>query len=160
MNEQKATSPNAIGWTRVRLPDGTRLRGFTSNPVVGCKHACRWTMPDGSIAKCYAETFTERWHPGNFTNVRFVPSELANIEKRKAASGIFIDSMSDLMGAGVKDEWIRAVIATMRNCPQHIFQVLTKSAPRLLKFDWPENVWLGASSPPSFMNGRELSDGQ
>ena len=33
---------------------------FTWNPVGGCRHACRWKMPDGTIARCYAESFVEQ----------------------------------------------------------------------------------------------------
>ncbi len=32
----------------------------TRNAIGGCMHECRWQMPDGSVAICYAEQFAER----------------------------------------------------------------------------------------------------
>lgn len=31
----------------------------TRNPTGGCLHQCRWEMPDGTIAICYAENLAE-----------------------------------------------------------------------------------------------------
>lgn len=164
MNEQKISSPHAIGWTRVRLPDGRVLRGFTANPIHGCKHECRWQMPDGTIAICYAEEIANglarKVYPDGFAALRFDEKELAAIKRRKDPSGIFFDSMSDVLGKGVPDEWIQKIVETLRECPQHIFQLLTKNAPRLWKFYWPKNVWLGASMPPDFMFGKRLHRNQ
>ena len=68
-----------------------------------------------------------------------------------------MDSMSDLMGHWVPDEQIEQVLEVCRQAHWHTFQLLTKNAPRLLKFDFPPNVWLGVSSPPSVMFGKRLS---
>ena len=35
---------------------GIEWTDYTSNIIAGCKHDCRWEMPDGKIAICYAET--------------------------------------------------------------------------------------------------------
>lgn len=43
MNKQKTAKGRGIEWT-----------DYTWNPVRGCQHGCRWTMPDGTIAKCYS----------------------------------------------------------------------------------------------------------
>jgi protein gp37 len=62
---------------------------------------------------------------------------------------IFVNSMSDLFQDVVPDEFIRRVFATMQDCPQHTFQILTKRGERLREFGpslpWPENVWMGVS---------------
>jgi protein gp37 len=39
----------------------------------------------------------------------------------------------------------------------HSFQLLTKNPSRLNNFSFSSNVWVGASSPPDFMRGLELS---
>jgi protein gp37 len=45
--------------------------------------------------------------------------------------------------------YIQRVFATMRDCPRHTFQVLTKRSERLLelapRLPWPKNVWMGVS---------------
>jgi protein gp37 len=62
---------------------------------------------------------------------------------------IFVNSMSDLFHKDVPLDFIQRVFATMRDCSQHTFQILTKRSERLLslapKIDWPPNVWMGVS---------------
>lgn len=154
MNEQKA--PNGIEWTRVYS-----RRGFSWNPVKGCLHDCMWRMPDGAVAECYAKTVAERVashaYPNGFKHLSFDEKVMDEPIRMKEPVGIFLDSMSDLVGAQVPDEWINRVLETVRATPQHIYFLLTKNPPRLKQFQWPENVWVGVSAPPTFMYGKELS---
>ena len=57
--------------------------------------------------------------------------------------------MSDLFHDKVEVQFIRRVFDTMRDTPQHTYQILTKRAERLeelsLDLDWPGNVWMGVS---------------
>jgi protein gp37 len=57
--------------------------------------------------------------------------------------------MSDLFHEQVPFEFINKVFATMVDCPQHTFQVLTKRSERMCELaehlPWPENVWMGVS---------------
>ena len=164
MNEQR--SPKGIEWTRIKNPDGTFRRGFTWNPVAGCKHRCQWQMPDGSIAICYAESIAEGLasasYPEGFAHHYWHETRLDAPLKVKEPAGIFLDSQSDLMGTWVPDEQIRAVLDVVRQAHWHTFQLLTKNAPRLLKFadEFPPNLWVGVSMPPTFMFGRRLSEQQ
>jgi protein gp37 len=158
MNEQRA--PHGIEWTRINR-DGTKLPGFTWNPVAGCQHGCEWRMPNGEIAVCYAETVAERLatraYPHGFAHHYWHPDRLSEPLAIKRPSGIFLDSMSDLMGPWVPDEQIQQVLDVCRAAHWHTFQLLTKNAPRLLQFKFPRNVWVGASSPPDFMHGKPLN---
>lgn len=155
MNAQK--SPGGIEWTRV-----WGRPGYTANPVRGCLHGCRWRMPDGKIAVCYAETIAGRLakdaYPNGFDSLSFHADELASIRRLKRPAGIFIDSMSDLFGSKVPDEWIERTFEVMQDCQQHIFFSLTKNPGRLREWDsFPQNLWLGVSVPPTFMFDHELS---
>ena len=62
---------------------------------------------------------------------------------------IFVNSMSDLFHEDVPQEFVREVFDVMSDCPQHIFQVLTKRPERTLELagelPWPDNVWMGTS---------------
>jgi protein gp37 len=62
---------------------------------------------------------------------------------------IFVNSMSDLFHDHVPLEFIQRAFATMRDCPQHTFQVLTKRSARLRDLapylDWAPNIWMGVS---------------
>ncbi|MCC6566631.1 MAG: DUF5131 family protein, partial [Chloroflexi bacterium] len=151
--QQKSAQRRGIEWT-----------DYTWNPVGGCKHACRWEMPDGSIAICYAEHVAERVaqaaYPHGFEHHYWRPELLEEPLKLKESAKIFLDSMSDLMGHWVPDEQIEQVLDIAREARQHSFQLLTKNAPRLLQFEFPPNVWVGVSAPPSFFMGRRLSEQQ
>lgn len=158
MNKQgSAEKPKGgIEWTHI-LGAGT---GYTANPVRGCVHDCRWRMPDGSIIPCYAKAAKERRDgPGSFEKITFHPEVLDAIRKHPTPAGIFIDSMSDLFGQGVAEDHIHAVIATIADCPQHVFFSLTKNPSRFLKFHgtWPANWMVGISYPPTFMFGKLLT---
>jgi protein gp37 len=151
MNKQKkANGGRGIEWT-----------DYTWNPVGGCLHRCRWQMPDGSIARCYAEDIANRvaqkTYVHGFEHHYWNPHLLQEPLKVKKASRIFLDSMSDLMGAWVDADHIEQVLEICRQAPQHNFQLLTKNAPRLLEFKFPSNVWVGVSAPPGFMFGKPLT---
>lgn len=162
MNKQgnKLNPSGGIEWTHVFGP-GT---GYTANPVRGCLHGCKWLMPDGNWAGCYAKDIAERFpkaYPNGFEHLSFHPEELDKIHKVKEPCGIFIDSMSDLFGTQVQEEWILAVLRCIGECPQHIFISLTKNPPRLKQFKrYPDNLWLGISAPPTSMFGKELTQDQ
>jgi protein gp37 len=156
MNKQRKTDGGrGIEWT-----------DYTWNPVRGCKHQCRWEMPDGSIAECYAETVAERVaqkvYDQGFEHHYWNPHVLGEPLKVQTPARIFLDSMSDLMGAWVPVDEIRQVLDICRQAHWHTFQLLTKNAPRLLEFkdQLPANVWVGVSAPPSFMFGKRLSHEQ
>jgi len=62
---------------------------------------------------------------------------------------VFVNSMSDLFHDDIPLVYIQRVFATMRDCPHHTFQVLTKRSERLAELapqlPWPKNVWMGVS---------------
>lgn len=149
-----------IEWTHVYGPGS----GFTWNPLAGCMHGCRWTMPDGKVAICYAEAVAENVaqsaYPEGFEHQYWKPELLDKPRKRQQPAGIFVGSMTDVFGHWQKSEHIEAVIQVARDCPQHTFQFLTKNPVRAAQFDLPENCWIGASTPPDFMWGKQLSMNQ
>lgn len=159
MNKQKA--PGGIEWTRVKNTDGTFRLGYTWNPIAGCEHGCEWTMPNGDVAICYAKSVAERLaqaaYPEGFAHHYFHPRVLNDPLKVSTPAGIFVCSMSDLMGHWVKDDEIEAVLSVCRKASHHIFQILTKNPKRLLGFDFPPNMWIGASMPPDTMWKKALS---
>lgn len=116
--------------------------GETWNPTRGCKPV------SPGCANCYAEDFAGRFsgsgkpyeglvqlRPGRgfkWTGTfREVPEALDIPLRRRAPTTWFVDSMSDLFGEGVSNEFIAAVFGVMAACPQHTFQVLTKRSTRL-----------------------------
>jgi protein gp37 len=62
---------------------------------------------------------------------------------------VFVNSMSDLFHKDVPLEFIKKVFAVMNQTPQHTYQVLTKRADLLLRYDkelnWTPNIWMGVS---------------
>lgn len=168
MNKQgKIKNGKVIGgieWTKTVLSVDIEIQGATSNAVGGCRHRCRWVMPDGSIARCYAEEVAEgvasAAYPNGFEHHYWRPEEIEKWQRVKQPLRIFWDSMSDLFGHWVPEDHIRQVLAGARLAHWHTFQSLTKNPVRMLDFDLPVNVWAGTSSPPDFMWGKQLSRGQ
>lgn len=165
MNKQgKLVNGRVVGgieWVKTMLPDGTERQGYTVNPVGGCRHACRWKMPDGTIAECYAETTAQGAardaYPHGFAHHYWRPDALKEILNQKTPARIFADSMSDLMGHWVVDDEIQRCLDVFAQAHWHTILILTKNAPRLLQFEFPDNVHVGVSSPPDFMWGKELT---
>src|SRR5262245_41970700 len=112
------TGGRGIEWT-----DATR------NAIGGCLHDCRWEMPDGTVAICYAKTLAERgrlaqFYPHGFEHHYLRPSALKALAAGATPLLIFVDSMSDLFAA--PEEHVRLVLDALRHAPHHAFQVLTK----------------------------------
>jgi protein gp37 len=121
-----------VNRTRIEWTD------FTWNPVTGCLHDCDY---------CYARKLTARF-PANFPSgfaPAFHPERLGQPCRVKRPSRVFVCSMADLFGAWVPDDWIGAVFETVRSCPRHTFQFLTKNPARYAALDLPANAWYGTT---------------
>jgi protein gp37 len=105
----------------------------TWNPVRGC------TKVSPGCARCYAETFAERFRgvPGHpyeqGFDLRLVPGKLDEPLRWRRPRTIFVNSMSDLFHRDVPDHYVAEVARVMKAAPWHTFQVLTKRADRLCK---------------------------
>ena len=122
---------------------------MTWNPTTGCSkisQGCKF---------CYAEIMSKRLqamgvekYKDNF-KVRTHPDALRVPYSWKKSKVVFVNSMSDLFHEKVPLSFIKKVFKVMRENPQHVFQVLTKRADRLLKLDdklkWSPNIWMGVS---------------
>jgi protein gp37 len=121
----------------------------TWNPVTGC------TKVSAGCNNCYAERLALRLqalgnhrHDNGFRVT--LHEDVIELPKRwREPRLIFVNSMSDLFHEQVPLEFVQSVFATMRACPQHTFQILTKRSGRLMalapKIEWPANVWMGVS---------------
>jgi protein gp37 len=62
---------------------------------------------------------------------------------------VFVNSMSDLFHEAVPGAFIERVFQTMGECPQHVFQILTKRGARLRelapRLPWSRNIWIGVT---------------
>jgi protein gp37 len=136
----------------------------TRNATGGCMHDCKWQMPDGTIAGCYAKDLAEsgvakKAYPHGFEHHYWRPQALRQLSSGDNPLLIFCDSMSDMFGAKVPAEHVIAILDEMRKAPHHTYQCLTKAAPVLLKYldRLPPNLWVGVSSPPDWFSGNHLS---
>jgi protein gp37 len=124
----------------------------TWNPVTGCLKV------SPGCKHCYAERFAERFrgvprHPyeqGFDPSLR--PNRLDQPLSWRTPRMVFVNSMSDLFGDFVPDEYLARVFQVMRSTPQHTYQVLTKRAERLRTWTsgqkWlatAKHIWLGVS---------------
>jgi len=128
---------SAIAWT-----------DQTWNPVHGCSKV------SAGCKNCYAERISRQYgHTEHeWTNEHASENVTERPDKLEGPVGmepsrIFVNSMSDLFHSAVSGEFIHEVFRTMRQCPEHVFQILTKRPGRAAHMDlsWPENVWMGTS---------------
>lgn len=122
---------------------------MTWNPTTGCDKisaGCKF---------CYAEVMSKRLqamgvekYANNF-ELSLHDKELRLPYSWKKPKIVFVNSMSDLFHKDVPLEFIKRVFKVMNDCPIHTFQVLTKRADILLKYNselkWTENIWMGVS---------------
>jgi protein gp37 len=132
----------------------------TWNPVVGC------AIISPGCTNCYAMRMARRLEamgqpkyagttrisggrPKWNGVVRINEESLGLPTMWKIGRMIFVNSMSDLFHENVPLAFIKRVFATMRQTPQHAYQILTKRAERLEELSpnlaWPANVWMGVS---------------
>jgi protein gp37 len=130
----------------------------TWNPVTGC------VKVSPGCKHCYAEKFAERFRnvtmPGGKRHVfasgfdpLLRPDRLTQPQAWRTPRKVFVNSMSDLFGEFVPDDYLGRVFDVMRRTPQHIYQVLTKRSGRLPSWTkhhapWLEHaqhIWLGVS---------------
>jgi protein gp37 len=121
----------------------------TWNPVTGC------TKVSPGCKHCYAETMAKRLKAMGASGYKhgfkltLQPNRLTEPLERKKPTVWFVNSMSDLFHRDISDEYIDRVFASIRQTPQHTYQVLTKRADRLPLYfrhrEVPDNVWLGVS---------------
>jgi protein gp37 len=130
-------------WSSIEWTDATW------NPITGCSKV------SAGCKFCYAERLASRLQA--MGQPRYVNGfsvtlhhDLLDVPRRwRSPRLVFVNSMSDLFHEEVPLPFIRRVFQTMAECPQHVFQILTKRSKRLQEsatfLSWPENVWMGVS---------------
>lgn len=121
----------------------------TWNPVTGC------TKVSPGCKHCYAEQLAKRLKrmgaPGyeNGFKLTLHPDRLGDPLERKKPTIWFVNSMSDLFHERVPFEFIDQVMDTIRQTPQHRYQILTKRPARMAEYFTQRkattNAWLGTS---------------
>lgn len=134
----------------------------TWNPIVGC------SIVSPGCTNCYAMRMARRlasnpqtpWYAGTVKKVNshavwtgkvaLVEHKLADPLRWKQPRRIFVNSMGDLFHEAIPDEWIDRVFEVMRQCPQHVFQILTKRPEHMQSYARSAtvlpNAWLGVSA--------------
>lgn len=119
------------------------------NPVTGCKHECSYCYArDIALSERMKSVYPNGFEPSfrsRSLNAPFrqkVPAEAATDTRYK---NVFTCSMADLFGRWVPEEWINAVLGSVRNNPQWNFLFLTKFPKRMAEFEIPDNAWMGTS---------------
>ncbi len=131
---------------------------LTWNPTTGCDKV------SAGCKNCYAEVMTRRLQAMGIPKYAdgfavHCHEEALNIPRGwRKPSVVFVNSMSDLFHDKVPLSFIKKVFKVMNECPQHVFQVLTKRAARLEKLagelNWTSNIWMGVSVENETATGR------
>lgn len=144
--------PNRTKISWVKNKEG--LPGEVWNPITGCSK-----LSEG-CQNCYAMQMAstrlrgrcgyDQEHP---FALKVHPERLVIPKKRKKPQVYFVNSMSDIFHEDIVYDYphyIDNILRIMKECPQHLFLILTKRARCLHDFlqdshDWPTNLWLGIS---------------
>ena len=150
------------------MADGSGIEwtDATWNPVAGCtpasagclncyaaRMALRLSHMPGKTGAKYGGTAekTKSGRPAFTGKISLDYDALDTPRKWRLPRTIFVNSMSDLFHPEVPLDFIQRCFEVMSECPQHIFQVLTKRPERArelareLVSPWPANVWMGTS---------------
>ena len=141
--DQAATTPTE-GHFNTQETDNIEWARFSWNPVTGCYHDCIY---------CYARDYANRIYEQKF-DATFIPDRLSiprfqtpppDADHLIGYRNVFTCSMADLFGKWVPQNWIDAVLDTVRESPQWNFLFLTKFPIRLAEQTWPDNAWVGCT---------------
>lgn len=123
--------------------------GSTWNPTTGC------TKISAGCTNCYAEKMAVRLKAmgvdkyKNAFKIAIHHNALTEPYTWKKPRVVFVNSMSDLFHEAMPLEFIKAVFKVMNENTKHTFQILTKRADLLSKYDcvldWTDNIWMGVS---------------
>jgi protein gp37 len=119
------------------------------NPVTGCNK-----ISEG-CNNCYAERMAKRLQAmgqRNYVNgfeVACHPHMLDVPLRWKKSNMIFVNSMGDIFHEKVPFNFVKQVFDVMCAADQHLYQVLTKRAKRLLELSkmlkWKDQIWMGVT---------------
>lgn len=114
------------------------------NPVTGCRHDCPYCYARDIAERFYEQKFEPSFWPDRLAMPRFTKLPPA-ADNDIAWRNVFSNSMSDLYGRWVPNEWIDATLSVMRNAPQWNFLMLTKFPKKAAEFAYAPNCWIGAT---------------
>ncbi len=132
----------------------------TWNPITGC------TKISSGCRFCYAEIMAKRLQAmgqpkyADGFKLSLHPQTLSEPYTWKKPKVVFVNSMSDIFHKDVPVDYIQQIFTVIKENPQHIFQVLTKRADILQKYDneglldWSDNLWMGVTVESSKVTKR------
>jgi protein gp37 len=121
----------------------------TWNPSIGC------TKVSAGCKNCYAEVMARRLQAmgvrgyENGFSFSVLPERLEQPYLIKKPTTFFVNSMSDLFHEDMTFSFLDKVFKTIRETPQHHYQILTKREKKLKEYfaihEVPNNAWLGVT---------------
>jgi len=129
--------------------DGIEWAQWSWNPITGCLHDCPYCYARdiatlGNTARAFPHGFAPALKPVQLNSPQNMRPP-RGAERDQRLRNVFCGSMSDWWGRWVPEEWINAVLGSIRAAPWWTFLTLTKFPKRMAEFDLPPNIWAGTT---------------
>ena len=124
--------------------DSIEWARFSLNTVTGCLHDCPYCYARDIATRLFKQKFVPTFHPDRLA----APSNTkipAKARRDVSCRNIFANSMSDLFGQWVPNNWVEATISMAEQNPKWNFLTLTKFPQRAADFEFPSNWWMGTT---------------
>ena len=131
------------------MSSSTNLLPSMWNPIIGCDKYSK------GCQNCYAQAIALRLQKQGIKDyqegfkIKNLPHRLNIPYTWQKPRKVFVNSMSDLFHKDVPLDYLKQIFTVMNNCPQHLFQIITKRAENMLEISphlkWTDNIMVGAT---------------
>ena len=126
---------------------GLKMFGAKWNPVTGCTKYSEGCLHCYALDRLIPRMTNEKYKNGGQSTCHY--DLLDAPKKRKRPTRYFVNNMADVFHPDVPFDFLKELFATMNDCPQHVFRLLTKRTERMFQLapllQWTNNISMGVT---------------
>jgi len=134
-----------------KLRKGDNIADWSWNPITGCDYECKYCYAKHMVDVHYKEAIPDpsmRFKPRLRRELLSAPFNTMppDIFSTQTSNKVLVSDMGDILSKSIPADWINEVIEVMRKTNPWTYIITTRNPVRYLDFQWPNNVWLGATA--------------